>query len=94
MLALRCGSRQVIVADEQLNGPDVVRELLGKRQRLAHQTGYALPQRVIEALDVIGFARQLGDRAVLRGRNHAFVHDVVIGVKRGVLTIGQRNLGP
>jgi transposase len=37
MLALRCSSRQVIVADEQLDGPDMVGELLGKGQRVAHQ---------------------------------------------------------
>jgi hypothetical protein len=31
MLALRHSSRQVVVADEELNGTDMVRELLGKR---------------------------------------------------------------
>src|SRR5262245_54199801 len=31
MLALCCSSRQVVVADEQLDGPDMVGELLGKR---------------------------------------------------------------
>jgi hypothetical protein len=37
MLALRCSSRQIIVADEQLNGPDMMGELLGKGQRVTHQ---------------------------------------------------------
>ena len=31
MLALRRSSREVVVADEELNGTDMVRELLGKR---------------------------------------------------------------
>jgi hypothetical protein len=59
MLALRRSSRQVIVADKQLDGPDMVGELLGKRQCVAHQTGHALAQGVVEPLDVIGCARQL-----------------------------------
>src|SRR5262245_5812791 len=37
MLALRPRSRQVVVTDEELNGPDMVGKLLGKRQRAAHQ---------------------------------------------------------
>ena len=57
MLALCCRSRQVIMANEELNGTDMVGELLGKRQRRAHQTRNALSQRVVEPFDVIGFAR-------------------------------------
>jgi hypothetical protein len=30
------------MANEELNGTDMIGELLGKRQRLAHQTGHAL----------------------------------------------------
>ena len=37
MLALRRSSRQVVVADKQLDGTDMVSELLGKRQRLTYQ---------------------------------------------------------
>jgi alkanesulfonate monooxygenase SsuD/methylene tetrahydromethanopterin reductase-like flavin-dependent oxidoreductase (luciferase family) len=37
MLALCRRSRQVVVADEELNGPDMVGELLGKGQRVADQ---------------------------------------------------------
>jgi hypothetical protein len=44
------------VADEELYGTNMVRELLGKRQRLTYQAGNALAQRVVDALDVIGFA--------------------------------------
>ena len=43
----------------------MVGELLGKRQRRAHQTRNALSQRVVEPLDVIGFPRQLTDGSML-----------------------------
>src|SRR4030095_10312367 len=57
MLALCCRSRQVVMANEELNGTDMVGELLGKRQRRAYQTRNALSQRVVEPFNVIGFAR-------------------------------------
>ena len=69
MLTLRRSSRQVVVADAQFDGPDMIGKLLGERQRLAHQTGDALPQRVVEALNVIGLTRQFADRFMLRSRN-------------------------
>src|SRR5712691_5024211 len=37
MLALRRCSRQIVVTDEELNGTDMVGELLGKGQRVADQ---------------------------------------------------------
>ena len=37
MLALRCSSRQIVVTDKELDGPDMVGELFGKRQRLTYQ---------------------------------------------------------
>src|SRR5215471_17341101 len=45
MLALRRRSRQIVMTDEELHGPDMVGELLGKGQRCAGQPGHALPQR-------------------------------------------------
>ncbi len=56
MLDLRRSSRQIVVADEQLDGPDMIGELLGKRQRLTDQARHTLSQRIVEALDMIGFA--------------------------------------
>ena len=56
MLTLRRRSRQVVMADEKLKSPDMVGELLGKGQRVTDQPGHALPQRVVEPRDVIGFA--------------------------------------
>ena len=57
MLALCCRSRQVVMANEERNGTDMVGELLGKRQRRAYQTRNSLSQRVVEPFEVIGFAR-------------------------------------
>jgi hypothetical protein len=37
MLALRRNSCQIVVTDEELDGPAMVGELLGKGQRLAYQ---------------------------------------------------------
>ena len=70
MLALRRRSRQIVVTDEELNGPDMVDELLGKGQRGADQPGHTLPQRVVEPFDGSGFPCQLADRFMLRRRNH------------------------
>jgi hypothetical protein len=40
MLVLHRRSRQVVVADEHLDGTDMIVELFGERQRTAHQTGF------------------------------------------------------
>lgn len=94
MLVLRRSSRQVDVTDKQLNGTEMISELLGKRQGLTHQTGNALAPRVVETLDVMGVAGSLTDRPVLRSGNHLFVDAILIRVTRGVLTIGPWTLGP
>jgi hypothetical protein len=43
------------VADEISYGTHVVGQFLGERQRFAYETGQTLPQRVVEAFDVIVF---------------------------------------
>lgn len=45
------------MAYEELDGPDLVSELLGEGQRVAHQPRHTLAQGVVEPLDVIGFPR-------------------------------------
>ena len=82
------------MANKELNSPDMVGELLGKRQRRAHQTRNALSQRVVEPLDVISFPRQLTDGSMLHRGNHLLIHYILIGVKRGMVTVRFRNLGP
>ena len=48
------------MADEILDGPDMVGQLFGKRQSCAHETRNAWSQGVVEAFDVMrcaGFLR-------------------------------------
>ena len=54
MLALRCGSGQIVVAEEERDGPDMRRALFGTRVRLTPQTGDVLAQRVAAPLDGLG----------------------------------------
>ena len=65
-LALRHRSRKIGVTDAELKSTDMVGELLGKGQRVADQPCNALPQRIVETFDVIGFTRSFADRLVLR----------------------------
>jgi hypothetical protein len=45
------------MADKQFDGTNMVGELFGEGQRLTYQTGHAPAQRVVEPIEVIGFAR-------------------------------------
>jgi hypothetical protein len=56
MLALCRRSRQVVVADEELNGTHMIGELLRERQRLTHQTGNTLAQGVVEPFNMTDFS--------------------------------------
>ena len=94
MPALRRSPRQVLVTDKQLHGTERIGELLRAGQRLAYQTGHALAQRVVAALDGMGLTREMVDRAVLRGGNHALGDHRLIGIQHGVLTRGEKNPCP
>jgi hypothetical protein len=82
------------MADEKLDGADVIRQVFGERQRLAHQTGNALPQGVVEAFNVIGFACLLRDGSVPLYRNHTCIGFILVRMKRGLFTVDLRNIGP
>jgi len=69
-------------------------ELFGEGQLLAYQTGNALPQRIVEALDRVRFTHYFADRSMRRRGNHPCVYHALIGVKRGMLTVRLRNLRP
>jgi hypothetical protein len=62
------------VADEEFDSPDVILDLLGEGQCSADEAHKALPQRVVEALDVVGFACFFRDRFVAFRRNDAVIH--------------------
>jgi hypothetical protein len=82
------------VADEISYGTNVVGQFLGERQRFAYETGQTLPQRVVEAFDVIGFPGLFRNSLVPRRRNHACVGFVLIRMKPGLLAIRHRDIGP
>ena len=69
------------MADEELAGTAVVRQFLGGRQGLTDQKGQALPQRIVEPFDVIGFPRFLADGFAALRRNHAVVYNILVCVK-------------
>ena len=53
------------MADKELDGTDVVRQFLGERQRVIHQTRNPLSQGVVETFDIIRFAGLLNFNAVV-----------------------------
>jgi hypothetical protein len=77
------------VVDEELDGTDVVRQLLGERQRVAHQTRNALSQGVVEAFDVIRFAVLLRNGFVLGWWNHTLVDLIAICVAHDITHVAR-----
>jgi hypothetical protein len=75
------------VADEELDGTDMVFYLLGEGQRRADEARKALPQGVVEPCDMIGFPGLLRDGFVALCRNDAIVHFILVRVKYGVFLI-------
>ena len=73
------------MTDEELDRTDVVLDLLGEGQRVADETREALPQGVVEALDVVGFPCFLCDRLVALCRDDALVYFILVRVKCGVV---------
>jgi hypothetical protein len=78
------------VAEEILYGTN----FLGERQRFAYEAGQTLPQRVVEAFDVIGFPGMFRHSLVPLRRHHACVGCVRIRMKPGLLAIRPRDIGP
>jgi hypothetical protein len=67
------------VAYEELDSTGMMGELFGEGQGLALQAGHALSQRVVKALDMVGFTGQLADRSMLSSGNHPYIYHVLIG---------------
>jgi len=82
------------VADEECDSPDGMLDLLGEGQCLADKARQALPQRVVEALDVVGFPCVLRDRFVALRWNDTAVYLILIRMEYGVLLIDRRDLTP
>ena len=53
------------MTNEVRDGTEVMRQLLGEREGLTHETRHALPRGIVEAFDVMGFPGVLRDGAML-----------------------------
>ena len=73
---------------------DMVGQLFRERKRIAHEAGHALPQGVVAALNVVGFAGFFGDGLVSLRGHHSCVGVILIGMKRRLFTVYERNVGP
>src|SRR5215831_16542553 len=82
------------MADEVFDGTDVVRQVFREGQRVTDEAGDALPQRVIEALNMIGFAGVLCDGFVLRRGNDPGVDRILIRIEGRLRTVHRWQVGP
>ena len=82
------------MAYEIFDGTNMVRQLFGKGEGVTNEPGDALPHRVIEALDMIGFAGLLRDGFVLCCWNDPCVDSLLIGIECRPLAVHRRKIGP
>ena len=82
------------MAYDVFDGGDMIGELFGEGQRVTAETGDALPQRIVETLDMVGFPGLLRDGFVLRSRNDPFVDGLLIRIERRLLTVYCGEIGP
>ena len=61
------------MANEILDGTDVICQLLGEGERFSDQPRYPLSQRTVKPLDVIGYPLLLFDDSMLLFGNDTFV---------------------
>src|SRR5262245_55452665 len=72
----------------------MVRQLFGEGEGVPDEAGDALAHGVVETLDVVGFPRMLRDGFVLRHRNDPGVDGILIRIKRRLLPVHRRKIGP
>jgi hypothetical protein len=53
-----------------------------------------LAQGVVESLDVVSVAGELGERVMLSSRNHSSIGSMVVGIEGCLLTLHRRNVRP
>src|SRR5437867_984167 len=76
------------------NGTDMVRQLCREDQSVTDAAGDALPQCVIEALDMLGVARALRDGLMLRRGNDPGVDSILLGIEGRLRAVHCRKIGP
>ena len=78
------------MVDESPDSADVIVEFFGEGKRFPHQPRAALPERVVEALDVVGLPRIFADLMQLVSIENRFVGVPEVGVGFCVqVTLGQ-----
>src|SRR6516164_4534515 len=82
------------MAYEIFDGTDVVRQLFREGESVTDEAGDALPQRVIAALDMVGFAGVLRNGFVLCRRNDPGVDRILIYIECRLLTVHRRQIRP
>ena len=82
------------MAYEVFDGTDMVHQLFREGQSVTDEAGDALSQRVIEALNMIGFPRVLRDGFVLRCRNDSGVNGILVRIECRLLAVHRRQIGP
>ena len=82
------------MTDEIPDRPNVIRRVLGECQCPTHQSGDALPSRIIEPLEMMRFPGFRCDRLVLSHRNHPFGDVVLIRIEYGLLPVQRRQVRP
>ena len=75
------------MANEILDGTDVICQLLGKGERFSDQPRDPLSQRIVESLDVIGYPLLLFDHSMLLCFNHTLIRTPAIGIKHSMLPV-------
>ena len=82
------------MADEVFDGTDMVRELFGEGQGVTDQLGYTLAQRIVKALNVIGFMGFFRDGFVWHRRNDSCLDGILIRRAHCLLAVHCRKIGP
>lgn len=80
--------------DEIPNRTNVIVQLFRKGQRFAHQPPNSLPQRVVDALDMVRLAAVLADGTMPFGRKHFPIRLPEVAVADGALPIHGGQGGP
>jgi hypothetical protein len=72
-----CTPGTVAMAENRRDGTAMIGELFGEGRRLTHQTRDTLTSRVVQTIEVIGFAGFFRGSLVLRSRHHPGVDCLV-----------------
>ena len=75
------------MANEVLDGANMIGELLGKGKRFSDQTRYSLSQRAVEPLDMVGYPLLLFDHPMLLCWNHTLIRTPAIGIEPRMLPV-------